>query len=164
MGVRYIRKQLAGEEDLLLGTGTEDQERQGGTKTITKLRLATVVDTIADLFSVDKTKYTTCIVTDEARGGVFNYDSSKSGINDKGTNFSGWIRQYDGPVNVKWFGDTSKEQTFWDAAIVKQSVLVDPGTYDLDGNTLDFTGKKFHSFGAVTINTNTTLSVTNLVP
>ena len=75
-----------------------------------------------------------------------------------------WVAQYSGPVNVKWFGDTTLEQTFKDASDVKQSVEVDIGTYTLDADTIDFSGIKFHSLGVVTINTNTTLTVTNLNP
>ena len=75
-----------------------------------------------------------------------------------------WVAQYSGAVNVKWFGDTSLEQTFKDASDVQQSVEVDTGTYTLDANTIVFTGIKFHSLGEVTINTNLTLTVLNLNP
>jgi len=45
-----------------------------------------------------------CFIKDLDRGGSFIYDSTKVADSNSGTNFSGWIRQYDGAVNVKWFG------------------------------------------------------------
>jgi hypothetical protein len=44
------------------------------------------------------------VVTDENRGGTFVYRSADSATNNGGTIFNGWTRQYDGAVNVKWFG------------------------------------------------------------
>jgi len=41
---------------------------------------------------------------DIKRGGIFIYDSSKSKINNGGTIFNGWVRQYDGALNAHWFG------------------------------------------------------------
>lgn len=52
-----------------------------------------------------------CVVTDENRGGVFVYRESNADINNGGTIFNGWTRQYDGAVNVKWFGVTSTGDT-----------------------------------------------------
>jgi len=45
-----------------------------------------------------------CFIKDLDRGGSFIYDSTKVADSNDGTNFSGWMRQYDGAVNVKWFG------------------------------------------------------------
>ena len=45
-----------------------------------------------------------CIITDKDRGGTFIYRSAEAAINNGGTNFNGWVRQYSGAVNVKWFG------------------------------------------------------------
>lgn len=104
MGVRNIKKQLAGEEDILLGDGVEQQQRHSGIVNVTKMRVTKVVATIEDMLALDTTKFLTCNVTDPDRGGVFHYDSTQAAINDGGTVFSGWVRQYDGPVNVKWFG------------------------------------------------------------
>lgn len=113
---RLIQKQLAGVEDLLLGIGTATQTRATGPKTITKINAdqlqgALVVDTIDELLALNPTLLVTgtCIVKDESRGGVFVYDASKSAINNGGTIFNGWARQYDGAVNVKWFGAVSGE-------------------------------------------------------
>jgi len=63
-----------------------------------------VVDTIADLLTVDTEVYTTALVKEELRGGIFNYDASQVAVNNEGTIINGWIRQYDGTINVKWFG------------------------------------------------------------
>jgi hypothetical protein len=56
------------------------------------------------LLNTNKEINTTAIVKDSNRGGVFNYDGAQSGVNNGGTIFNGWVRQYDGAVNVKWFG------------------------------------------------------------
>lgn len=56
----------------------------------------------------------TCIVKDMDRGGIFVYDSSLVLSDNQGTNFSGWIRQYSGSINVKWFnvkGDGTIDDT-----------------------------------------------------
>ena len=104
MAVRNIRKQLAGVEDLLLGKGKQDQERSAGIVSITKIDIPAIVETIDELSLVDINKYTTAIVKDLDRGGTFVYDSTKVAENNQGTIFNGWVRQYDGDVNVKWFG------------------------------------------------------------
>ena len=104
MAVRNIRKQLAGVEDLLLGKGKQDQERSAGIVSITKIDIPAIVETIDELSLVDINKYTTAIVKDLDRGGTFNYIASNLTINNGGTIFNGWTRQYDGAVNVKWFG------------------------------------------------------------
>jgi len=56
------------------------------------------------LLNTNKEINTTAIVKDSNRGGVFIYDGAQSGVNNGGTIFNGWVRQYDGAVNVKWFG------------------------------------------------------------
>ena len=62
------------------------------------------VATVADMEALDVVDGQSCIVTDLSRGGVFVFDSTKVSEDNQGTNFSGWIRQYSGAVNVKWFG------------------------------------------------------------
>lgn len=173
-----ITKQLGGSEDLTIGIGTETQSRGGNPLPITRINPteilgAIVVSTIAEMEALviaDLGDTKTVIVQDNSRGGIFTYRVDNTLTSDNGTIFgstvidSYWVRQYSGPINVKWFGDTSLEQTFKDASDVSQSVEVDVGTYTLDLDTIVFTGIKFHSFGVVTINTNTTLTVVNLVP
>ncbi len=137
----------------------------GGEPVTSEIQLPDVVGripTIDDLYGVDKSVYTCVVVQEDGRGGTFNYNGALSTINDGGTIFDGWVREYDGAINVKWFGDTALEQTFKDASDVLQSVEVNVGTYDLNADSIDFAGIKFHSFGLVTINTNTTLIVTDL--
>ncbi len=61
--------------------------------------------TIADMIAIpNPSTDLTCIVTDKNQGGTFVYDSTQSTVNNGGTIFNGWIRQYSGAVNVKWFG------------------------------------------------------------
>jgi len=72
------------------------------------------------------------------RGGTFIYDSSKVAEHNDGTNFNGWIRQYSGAVNVKWFGavgdgvadDTQIIQIVLDYANTNNNIVFIPnGTY-----------------------------------
>ena len=70
--------------------------------------LCVVVDTVDKLTTSLKSASDTVVVKDIKRGGIFIYDSSKSNINDGGTIFNGWVRQYDGALNAEWFG-ISKE-------------------------------------------------------
>ena len=37
-------------------------------------------------------------------GGIFQYDETRSDTNDGGTLIDGWVRQYNGAINIKWFG------------------------------------------------------------
>ena len=62
------------------------------------------VDTVAQLLLTTGTENDTVIVTDENQGGVFIYREDNASTNNGGTIFNGWSRQYDGAVNVKWFG------------------------------------------------------------
>lgn len=108
---RLIQKQLACKEDLLLGIGKATQKRASGDREITKLNVtelqgALVVETIEDLENLDPTKLSekTVTVKDIDRGGTFVYISENMDINNGGTIFNGWTRQYSGAVNVKWFG------------------------------------------------------------
>jgi hypothetical protein len=98
------------------------------------------------LLNTNKEINTTAIVKDNNRGGVFIYDGAQSGVNNGGTIFNGWVRQYDGAVNVKWFGAVdegilpsntgAQNKTAIDAALASlgDNVLYFPaGTYVTDG-------------------------------
>lgn len=61
------------------------------------------VDTVDD-FGTIPSGIDTVIVKDINRGGTFIYDATQSAVNNGGTIFDGWVRQYSGAVNVKWFG------------------------------------------------------------
>ena len=63
------------------------------------------VATVEDLAGIDTNVTLTAIVRDDARGGVFIYDTAKVDENDGGTVYSGWVRQFNGAaVDVRWFG------------------------------------------------------------
>ena len=79
-------------------TNFNDKEVDIGEIALTR---TTVADMIAIVAPSDND---VCVVTDKNQGGTFVYDSSKITEDNKGTNFNGWIRQYSGAVNVKWFG------------------------------------------------------------
>jgi len=77
MAVRNITKQLAGYEDLLLGKGTEVQQRSGGSTSITKVDLLQPVDVITDLKALDVAKFTKAMTLGQATindgSGAFYY-------------------------------------------------------------------------------------------
>ena len=80
-------------------------------KTIYTDGLTNAVDTVADMEALvtdsDTSAYdgNVCFVKDLDRGGTFIYDSVKASEDNQGTNFNGWIRQYDNTtVSIKWFG------------------------------------------------------------
>jgi hypothetical protein len=72
-------------------------------KSIVSKDISIAVDTIND-FPSSPNDGDVVVVRDLDRGGTFIYDSSKVAEHNDGTNFNGWIRQFSGPVNVKWFG------------------------------------------------------------
>ncbi len=69
-------------------------------------------------------------------GGVFHYDSTKAGINNGGTIIDGWVRQYSGELNVKWFG-TKGDGVTDDAAAIQSvldvggDIIFDKATYNI---------------------------------
>lgn len=101
---------------------------------ITTKTINYAVDTIEQLLLTDGVDNDTIIVTDENRGGVFIFRDENSQINNGGTIFNGWTRQYDGAVSVKWFGavgdgvtdDTIPIQAAFDSG---HKVLILNGTY-----------------------------------
>lgn len=81
------------------------------------------VDTIESL-ELTPADYSTVIVSDENRGGVFTYDPTKSAINNGGTIFNGWVRQYSGSVNVKWFGFSTSNSALNNGTILNDVQLL----------------------------------------
>ena len=53
-----------------------------------------LVNTIAEMEALSPVNGAVCNVGEAGRGGTFNYDASQSGINNGGTIFDGWVRQY----------------------------------------------------------------------
>jgi len=43
-------------------------------------------------------------IPDDGGGGLFCYDRTKINENDHGVVLNGWVRQFNGSVNIKWFG------------------------------------------------------------
>lgn len=62
MVIRNVTKHLAGVEDLLLGSGSVEQERAGDLYPITKLSTVWVANSIAELADIDTQKFTKAVV------------------------------------------------------------------------------------------------------
>ena len=71
---------------------------------ITSKTIKYTVETVEELSTIVGKENDVIVVTDENRGGTFVYRSAEAGTNNGGTIFDGWVRQYNGAVNVKWFG------------------------------------------------------------
>jgi len=106
--------------------------------------ISRTVDTVADMEALIPTGATAsaydklvCVVRDLDRGGTFIYDSTKVADDNQGTNFKGWIRQYSGAVNIKWFGakgDGSSDDSvlFISALSIATSLYIPSGSYKIN--------------------------------
>jgi parallel beta-helix repeat protein len=96
-----------------------------------------IVDSIAAMAGVDPNTYNSVIVrgyyfANDGGGGLFNYDASQVAVNNGGTIIDGWVRQYEGHVNVNWFGVDKTAAT--DSLTNLQKAFNLAGTILVDGN------------------------------
>lgn len=125
MPLREVKKQLAGKEDLLLGVGSEVQERFSGNLELTKLNTthldgAIVVDTIKDMIDLDRTKLKEnpkvyalgYYAVGDGGGGLFYYSPNEPKTNHNG----GTIIDPD----KAW----TEDNTWWDPIVVNDGVVL----------------------------------------
>ena len=62
------------------------------------------VYSILELEGLNTLIYSKAKLVSDGRSGDFIYDATQSAVNNGGTIFNGWIRQFSGKVNGKWFG------------------------------------------------------------
>lgn len=80
------------------------------------------VDTYNDISNiVDMDVNDVCIVAEEGRGGTFIYRGT--GVYDGGTIINGWHRQYEGAVNIRWFGAISISNVGYESFDSTQSII-----------------------------------------
>jgi hypothetical protein len=98
------------------------------------------VESIADLLAIPNPKNGSRVYVKSyynglnKGGGVFIYDSSKADLNDGGTVFNGWVRQYSGDVDISWFGavQDSDASPFIESALKISKSIVIRGNYTLE--------------------------------
>ena len=82
MVARVVNKQLAGLEDLLLGSGTEEQERYSGTREITKINMLHFVASIDAVRSVDYTQFLHVQVESNTTANQYYFDPNATADDD----------------------------------------------------------------------------------
>jgi hypothetical protein len=65
------------------------------------------VDSVAALLTLAGEENQVTVVTDENQGGTFVYRADNALVNNGGTIFNGWTRQYDGNAKYTWFDTKS---------------------------------------------------------
>ena len=90
---------------LVIETGQLYSWDKANKKWISASSVSYAVKTLDDLLTAP-IEVGVAVVTEPNKGGVFLYQDSKKDINNGGTIIKGWVRQYDGDVNVKWYGAT----------------------------------------------------------
>lgn len=98
------------------------------------------VSTVNDLPTVDVKENQTVVVSDKDRGGVFI--ARLGGTVNNGTIFQGdgtcnWHRQYDGSVNVKWFGAKGDGVTD-DTQIINNIISLEDASVNIEFSNGDF--------------------------
>lgn len=116
------------------------------------------VYSIAELEGLDVSVYSKAKLLLDGRSGDFIYDDNQSAVNNGGTVFDGWVRQYSGAVDVKWFGakgDNIQDDTDYinKTLSLGGGISFPKGTYKIT-NSLSYTGTKsiFIDGGGATLN------------
>jgi hypothetical protein len=121
------------------------------------------LDTVEQLTNASGSNGDVAHVSDLDRGGVFIYDSTST--DNQGTVFGSWVRQYDGAVNVRWFGakgdGVTDDTSSFSNAITEaadNTILIPEGTYSVTGT---LTGN-FVSYSGVSITGGTVNYITDI--
>lgn len=131
----------------------------------------TAVDTSADLRvtagRIGDVRVTSGYATPgDGGGGTWIYDDARAAEDDDGTVVNGWVRLFDGPVNVTWFGATGTYATDWNTipaansdaieaamavAVAKKRPLYFPmtagGGIYVHARAIEITSQFFEAFG-----------------
>jgi len=139
---RTITKQLAGEEDLLLGAGTVDQERYGGTQTITRISLLKHVEDVAALNVLDSDKFFMAMRDDNQSIYHFHAGETLSVDNDLVVAGVGgqWLKTNNRPVS------TNSADLLDESAVINYEHFKALGTYVWDTTS----GKPLWALGPAT--------------
>ena len=106
-----------------------------------------VIETVAGLASIQSPKNGQTVYVKSYRnptnlalvnpyegGGYFVYDSEQSAVNNGGTIINGWIRVFDGDVDISWFGAVqgADASPFIESALKISKSVVIRGNYTLE--------------------------------
>lgn len=108
---------------------------QGG---VSQRTLNMGMETITDLIAVATPYDGMRVYVKGKRGGEFKYDSTQALVNNGGTIFNGWVRQYTGSVFLEWFcdgftGTTDCAPALQKALAVDISVQIGSGSFLFKG-------------------------------
>ena len=105
------------------------------------------VETIADMITIPNPKNGQVVFVKSYRnptnlalvnpyegGGYFVYDSEQSAVNNEGTIINGWIRVFDGDIDISWFGamQGADASPFIESALKISKSIVIRGNYTLE--------------------------------
>ena len=112
------------------------------------------VDTVDELLTLVGELNDVCIVAEENRGGTFIYRGT--GVNNSGTIFNGWHRQYEGAVNVMWFGAVERgvNQTYDSSSAILSALNTQEEVCGGNGT--------FNMFTDITASALTTVKLSNI--
>lgn len=98
------------------------------------------VDTVEELLNIQSPKDgDICNVSDDLRGGKFEYKVSRALENNGGTCFNGWVRKYFGSVYLDWFCETDPATT--DCSLYMERALAVTRGVKCSGADFLFTGR-----------------------
>jgi len=134
----FVKKYTSNGDGTFSVTNTSDRSAyHWSTKMNLALSNVTVVDLVGDLAVINVNDATVVYVrgfntVGDGGAGLFIFDAKQSSVNNGGTIIDGWVRQYEGAVNVLWFGAENK------GIAVDNSVAINKAIASMNNNGVLF--------------------------